>query len=158
MKRAVLSLGSNMGDSREILSSALQAIGNLPSTVITKRSRFYLTAPWGGVAQEDFINLAAEIATDLSPDQLLNHLQQLELVAGRTRDIRWGPRTLDIDIILYEGVIRDDPFLTLPHPRYTERAFVLQPMLDLYPDGVALGIDFSAALPAVAHQSLTPLP
>lgn len=158
MRHAVLSLGSNMGDSREILSAALRAIGRLPFTKVTKCSRFYRTAPWGGVAQEDFLNLAAEVETGLSPKELLTHLQQLELDAGRVRDVRWGPRTLDIDIILYEGVIRDDPLLTLPHPRYTERAFVLRPMLDLYPDGVALGVDFSRHLPAVADQELTPCP
>lgn len=158
MKHVVLSLGSNMGDSRRTLSAAVRAIGRLPSTKVTRTSRLYRTAPWGGVAQDDFLNLAVEIATDLSPSDLLTHLQQLELAAGRVRDIRWGPRTLDIDIVLYEGFVSDDPLLTLPHPRYTERAFVLRPMLDLYPDGTALGIDFSSALAAVADQKLTLLP
>ncbi len=157
MKHVVLSLGSNMGDSRRTLSAAVRAIGRLPKTKVTKVSRLYRTAPWGGIVQDDFLNLAMEVVTDLMPRDLLSQLQKLELAAGRVRILRWGPRTLDIDIILFEDYRSDDPLLTLPHPRFSERAFVLRPMADLYPNKVALGVDFSRALEQVADQEITPV-
>ena len=152
LRKAVLSLGSNMGDSDAILDKALAGIDALPSTRLTKVSPRYVTAPWGGVEQDDFINLCAEIETAFSPEGLLCALQKLERDAHRVRTVRWGPRTLDIDIVLFEGVTCESERLTLPHPRFTERAFVLRPLTDLYPDKTALGVDFSDALLSTADQ------
>lgn len=151
-RKAVLSLGSNMGDRDAFLTAALSSIDALPATHVLRTSPRYVTAPWGGVEQEDFLNLCAEIETSLSPAGLLSCLQRLERDAHRTRTVHWGPRTLDIDIILYEGVTCESERLTLPHPRFLQRAFVLRPLSDLYPDKTALGVDFADALLSTADQ------
>jgi 2-amino-4-hydroxy-6-hydroxymethyldihydropteridine diphosphokinase len=131
---AYVALGSNLGDSQRTLSRAIDALGSLPSTAITARSRLYRTAPWGMHEQPDFINAVVRLHTALSPHQLLDALLMIEAAAGRVRDgERWGPRTLDLDLLHMDGVVLDDPALTLPHPRIRERAFVLAPLADVAP-------------------------
>ncbi|MFD4368883.1 2-amino-4-hydroxy-6-hydroxymethyldihydropteridine diphosphokinase [Rhodococcus sp. NPDC058521] len=131
MSRAVLSIGSNVGDSRAHLQSVVDALGSRVVGV----SGLYATAPWGGVEQQDFLN-AVVIAEDSDFDcrQWLRFGQELEAAADRVRVERWGPRTLDVDVITCDDVRSDDPTLTLPHPRAHERAFVLVPWLDVDPD------------------------
>ncbi len=130
--RAFLSLGSNLGDRRGLLSDA---VDSLPDVVAV--SPVYETEPVGGPEQQPFLNLIVELATELSPNELLGVCHRIESSAERVREVRWGPRTLDIDIIWMDGVELDDPRLTIPHPRYRERRFVLAPLRDLAPELVA---------------------
>lgn len=131
--RAVISAGSNMEDSRAHLARVAAEFA--PDLVAA--SSVYATAPWGGVDQRDFLNQTFIIELDDAPSaprELLARCQRLEREAGRVRDVRWGPRTLDVDIVDIEGVTSDDPVLTLPHPRAAQRAFVLVPWLEIDPD------------------------
>lgn len=131
---AYVALGSNLGDSRQTLSRAIDALGSLPSSALTARSRLYRTPPWGLHEQPDFINAVVRLHTALSPHQLLDALLAIEAAAGRVRDgERWGPRTLDLDLLHMDGIVLDDPDLTLPHPRIHQRAFVLAPLADIAP-------------------------
>jgi 2-amino-4-hydroxy-6-hydroxymethyldihydropteridine diphosphokinase len=134
--RAVLSVGSNLGDRLGTLQGCVQAIGGLPETDVLAISPVYETAPVGGPAQPDYLNAVLIAGTGLAPLDLLAGTQRIEADFGRVRaegSQRFGPRTLDIDIISYDDQISDDPMLTLPHPRAHERAFVLAPWHDLDP-------------------------
>jgi 2-amino-4-hydroxy-6-hydroxymethyldihydropteridine diphosphokinase len=129
----VLSVGSNLGDRLGTLQGCVQAIGGLPETDVLAISPVYETAPVGGPAQPDYLNAVLVIETGLAPRDLLAATQRIEADFGRRRVERFGPRTLDIDIISYDEEISDDPVLTLPHPRAHERAFVLAPWHDIDP-------------------------
>lgn len=134
MPRAYVALGSNLGDPRQQVLDALDALARLPGTRVLARSCLYRTPPWGVLEQPPFVNAVALLETDLSPHALLDALLAIEHSAGRTRDAgRWGPRTLDLDLLHMPGVCLDDARLTLPHPRMAERAFVLLPLHDLDP-------------------------
>ncbi|WP_305093729.1 2-amino-4-hydroxy-6-hydroxymethyldihydropteridine diphosphokinase [Prescottella sp. R16] len=131
MSRAVLSIGSNIGDSVGHLQTVVDGLRDW----IVAVSPVYATAPWGGVEQQDFLN-ATLIVDDPDADsrEWLRRAQRLEAEAERVREQRWGPRTLDVDVVTCDGLRSDDPELTLPHPRAHERAFVLVPWLDVDPD------------------------
>ena len=131
--RVVLSVGSNLGDRLGTLQGCVHAIGGLPETDVLAISPVYETAPVGGPAQPDYLNAVLVVETGLAPRDLLAATQRSEAAFGRTRAERFGPRTLDIDIISYDEEISDDPVLTLPHPRAHERAFVLAPWHDIDP-------------------------
>lgn len=149
MTAAVLSIGSNVGDRLGYLRGCVDQLGDTVRAV----SGVYETVPWGGVAQKEFLN-AIVLVDDSSADaqEWLRRGQRCEAAAQRTRTQRWGPRTLDVDVIDVEQTRRDDPQLTLPHPRAHERAFVLAPWLEVAPDAVLTGhgavADLVAALPA----------
>jgi 2-amino-4-hydroxy-6-hydroxymethyldihydropteridine diphosphokinase len=150
MVRAVLSIGSNLGD----------RLANLQSTVdefrpeILAVSAVYRTAPWGGVDQDEFLNAVLLVRAD-DPDKLLQRTQELERAADRVREIRWGPRTLDVDIVDFDGISRDTPDLILPHPRAQERAFVLAPWADVEPDATLPGYGpIRELLSALANQGV----
>lgn len=130
MTRAFLSLGSNLGDRRQQLA---EAVGSLGSSVV-RVSPVYETDPVGGPQQGAFLNCIVELRTDLSPRELLAVCHRLESAAQRVRMQRWGPRTLDVDIIWIDGVTVDEPDLQIPHPRWSERTFVLAPLADLAPE------------------------
>ncbi len=130
--RAFLSMGSNLGDR---MGHLRDAINSLPSVVAV--SSVYETDPVGKTNQQAFLNLVVEIDTELSPRELLGVCHRLESAAGRVRAERWGPRTLDVDIIWVEGVEIDEPSLTIPHPSWRERRFVLAPLRELAPDLVS---------------------
>ncbi|AWB84662.1 2-amino-4-hydroxy-6-hydroxymethyldihydropteridine diphosphokinase [Corynebacterium liangguodongii] len=132
--RAVLSTGSNMEDSRAHLRSVVEEF----SGELVAASDLYTTAPWGGVEQDDFLNQVLIVDVDESPGELLRRCQGLEQAARRVRAKRWGPRTLDVDIVDIEGVECDSGELTVPHPRAHLRAFVLVPWLEVDP-GARLG-------------------
>ncbi|TVR20239.1 MAG: 2-amino-4-hydroxy-6-hydroxymethyldihydropteridine diphosphokinase [Nitriliruptor sp.] len=142
-----LGLGANVGDALETLTAAVYAIDDLDGVVVTDVSGVYRTPPWPAppdpraVPQDDFLNLAVVGVTSLSPLELLEELQLLEAAFGRDRDreVRWGPRPLDIDVLLVGEVELDTERLVLPHPRITERAFVLVPLLEVVPGGVLPG-------------------
>jgi 2-amino-4-hydroxy-6-hydroxymethyldihydropteridine diphosphokinase len=135
-RRVVLSVGSNLGDRLGTLQGCVQAIGGLEDTDVLAISPVYETDPVGGPAQPDYLNAVLIAATGLEPRDLLAATQRIEAGFGRVRSersVRFGPRTLDIDIISYAEEVSGDPVLTLPHPRARERAFVLAPWLDIDP-------------------------
>lgn len=134
MTVAFIALGSNLGDAQGQVLGAFAALDALPQTRLLARSSLYLTPPWGVLDQPAFINAVAQIDTALTPHELLDALLNVERGAGRVRDgERWGPRTLDLDVLHMDGVVLSDGRLTLPHPRMAERAFVLLPLNDLAP-------------------------
>lgn len=140
MTEAFVALGSNLGDARAQVLGGFEALSRLPQTRLLARSALYLTPPWGVLDQPPFVNAAARLDTSLSPHALLDHLLGVERAAGRVRDAqRWGPRTLDLDVLHMDGVALEDDHLQLPHPRIRERAFVLLPLHDLAPDLVLPG-------------------
>lgn len=143
MTRAVLSIGSNVGDRLAHLQSVLDGLGS----AVRACSSVYSTAPWGGVAQQDFLN-AVLVADDPGRDAggWLRTAQALERAAQRERAVRWGPRTLDVDVLDCDAVVREDPQLVLPHPRAHERAFVLVPWAEVDPVAVVAGRGPVAAL------------
>jgi 2-amino-4-hydroxy-6-hydroxymethyldihydropteridine diphosphokinase len=145
----VLSVGSNLGDRLGTLQGCVHAISGLPETDVLAVSPVYETAPVGGPAQPDYLNAVLVIETGLAPRDLLAATQRIEADFGRVRaegSERFGPRTLDIDIISFGGEVSDDPVLTLPHPRAHERAFVLAPWHDLDPAASLPGRGAVAAL------------
>ena len=132
--RVYLSMGSNIGNKYYYLLGGIFAISQLEKTKVTALSRFYSTDPVGYLEQDEFLNCAIEIKTQLLPFELLRGLQRIELKLKRERKLRWGPRTLDIDIISYGNLRLNNSDLILPHPRYKERNFVLIPLLDVIKD------------------------
>ena len=132
-QHVVLALGSNLGDRLATLQGAVQALLSEPGLTLTALSPVYETAPVGGPPQPDYLNAVLVAHTTLSPRDLLHRCQRAEQAFHRTRAEVWGPRTLDVDIIVYGDLVSDDPVLTLPHPRARERAFVLAPWLDAEP-------------------------
>lgn len=133
MIRAFLALGSNLGDRHAHLQAAVEFLHRSPGLRVRAVSSVYETDPVGGPVQDDFLNAVVEVATSATPHELLAVAQQAEAAAGRVRTEHWGPRTLDVDVVLIDGVELDDPDLTIPHPRWRERGFVLAPMHDLDP-------------------------
>lgn len=135
---AYLNLGANLGDAADTLDQAVDALDRHPRITVRRRSSLYRTAPWGGVEQNDFLNLGLIVTTSLPARELLAVAQGIEVACGRTRELRWGPRTLDIDLIRFgkgdRELVLDTPVLTLPHPRAHERAFVLAPWAELNED------------------------
>ena len=129
-----IGLGSNVGDREANLKSALETLGKQDGVEIAKVSHFYETDPVGGPPQGKYLNGAAELATTLKPEQLLDQLQQIEDHLGRKRAVRWGPRTIDLDVLLYGEEVIGTPRLTVPHPLMHERAFVLEPLCEIAPD------------------------
>lgn len=147
-RRAFLGLGTNLGDRREHLRTAIGSIADLVAV-----SPVYETDPVGGPEQPAFLNVVAELETSRPPRALLGLCHELERAAGRERRERWGPRTLDVDVLLIDGVRMESDDLTVPHPRMHQRNFVVRPLLDLDPDLEpavrALGFDPDDALGAV---------
>lgn len=133
--RAYIGIGSNLNNPVAQVQQVCQALAELPASQLIARSPLYRSAPVGGPPdQPDYCNAVAALDTALNPEELLTALQALEIQQGRVRTVRWGPRTLDLDVLLYGSLQRDDPWLTLPHPRLRERAFVLYPLYDIAPD------------------------
>lgn len=143
--KAVLGLGTNMGDRELNLSNALDSIELLPKTKLIKNSEIYETEPWGYTEQARFLNCAVLIETELSPNALLGACLGIEAALGRVREFKNGPRIIDIDLLLYEGFESNTDELTVPHRFILERDFVLVPLHDLFPEENALGFDFSEA-------------
>lgn len=127
--KAYLSLGSNLGDREKFLKKAISEIKKIAK--IIQKSKIYETSPVGYKNQGDFLNMVIKIETDINPQELLKKIQKIEKDLGRERKIKNGPRTIDIDILIYENTIVDEPDLKIPHPRMYERKFVLVPLLEL---------------------------
>jgi 2-amino-4-hydroxy-6-hydroxymethyldihydropteridine diphosphokinase len=133
MTLAYVALGANLGEPRRQIETAIEEIKALPETRVVLASGFYRSAPLGCADQPDFLNAVAQLDTSLPPEALLDRLQDIEHRHGRERSFPGAPRTLDLDLLLYAARVVATPRLTLPHPRMHERAFVLQPLLELDP-------------------------
>lgn len=131
--RAFVGLGGNVGDIEETLMEALLVLDALPQTSVRAQSRFYRSPPWGNTDQADFINAVVELRTRLAARVLLDYLLEVETRFGRVRSEgdKWGPRTLDLDLLVFGEAILDQPGMHLPHPRLHERAFVLVPLAEI---------------------------
>lgn len=134
MSLAYVALGSNLEQPAEQIRAALAALAALAGTSVLAHSSLYLTTPVGYLDQPDFINAVAQLETSLSPHDLLEALMQIEAGFGRERSFRNAPRVLDLDILLYQDTVLDDPQLLLPHPRMHQRAFVMVPLAEIAPD------------------------
>jgi len=156
MASALIALGGNVGDVRATFQKAIANICGMTQGILLARSSDYATPPWGEVQQERFINACIEIDTSLDPHALLFVLQKIEAKFGRDRskEKRWGPRTLDLDLIAYDDVSMRKPELTLPHPRLFERAFVLVPLAEISPDRVIAGHRIAAALAELSCEGI----
>lgn len=151
--KAVVSLGANLGNREETLKEALDCLGALCKTRLVSVSSFYETEPVEVLeAQPEYINCAAVLETELSPKVLLGACLGIEAAKGRVRRGFKTARTLDIDLLLYEGYSSSEEELIVPHPRMMERAFVLVPLSELFPEGEALGVEFSKALEKLSDQ------
>jgi 2-amino-4-hydroxy-6-hydroxymethyldihydropteridine diphosphokinase len=138
---AFLALGSNLGDRKALIDGAVAALAAIPGIAITARSSYYRTEPVGPIAQDWFVNGVIAVETGLSPADLLAACHAVERQFGRdrARELRWGPRLIDIDLIAYDDLVLAEAGLELPHPRYAERAFVLVPLHEIAPDGAICG-------------------
>jgi 2-amino-4-hydroxy-6-hydroxymethyldihydropteridine diphosphokinase len=154
MTEALLALGGNLGDVRTTLARAIAMLCERSDIRLLARSSDYLTPPWGVEDQPPFVNLCIAVDTTLTPHALLARTQAVERAFGRDRahEQRWGPRTLDIDILAFDDVVLNDPDLTLPHPRLNERAFVLMPLAEIAPTRIIAGVRVDDAL---AHVDST---
>ena len=159
--RAFVAFGGNAGEVQANLLAALDALGTLPGTSVQRRSSFYRTPAWGRTDQPDFLNGVVELRTELGAGELMQALLAVETRFGRVRGEgaeRWGPRTVDLDLLVYGDEVRDDPGLTLPHPRLHERAFVLVPLAEIAPGLVVPGrgrvADLLAAVDASGIQAI----
>lgn len=158
--RACVGLGGNIGDVAAALRAALVALDALPGTRLLRASRFYRTPAWGVEAQPDFINAAAVLETTLAPRPLLDALLAIERDHGRERAAdgsRWGPRTLDLDLLLYADAVIDEPGLLLPHPQMHRRAFVLVPLAEVAADAEVPGLGrVDVLLAAIGMDGIVP--
>jgi 2-amino-4-hydroxy-6-hydroxymethyldihydropteridine diphosphokinase len=152
---AYLGLGSNLGDRLAYLQGAVDRLAGEDGVRVDASSRVWETAPVGGPEQPDYLNAVLRVETELSPRELLAACGRVESALGRERTERWGPRTIDVDVLLYDERAVDEPSLVVPHPRLAERAFVVLPLLELDPDPVLpdgrrlvdLGLDTSGVAP-----------
>ncbi|WP_030199685.1 2-amino-4-hydroxy-6-hydroxymethyldihydropteridine diphosphokinase [Streptomyces sp. NRRL S-87] len=158
---AVVALGSNLGNRLETLQGAVDALGDTPGVRVKAVSPVYETEPWGVEpgSQPSYLNAVAVVKTTLPPSSLLERGQAIEEAFDRVREERWGPRTIDVDIVAYADVVSDDPVLTLPHPRAHQRAFVLAPWHDVDPAAALPGHGpVTALLAALGTAGVTPRP
>ena len=131
--KAYIALGSNMGNKEKYIRKAIEKISELEGTKVTKESELLVTKPWGKEDQEDFLNAVIEVETYLKPNELMAELLNIESLLERKREIKWGPRTIDLDIILFDDLVSNDEFVILPHPLMHLREFVLQTLCEIAP-------------------------
>ncbi|MCT2590013.1 2-amino-4-hydroxy-6-hydroxymethyldihydropteridine diphosphokinase [Streptomyces sp. N2-109] len=158
-QRAVIALGSNLGNRLETMQSAVDALADTPGLRVKAVSPVYETVPWGVEpgSQPTYFNAVVLIRTTLPPSSLLERGQAIEEALERVRDEKWAARTIDVDIVAYQDVVSDDPVLTLPHPRAHERAFVLAPWFDIEPAAEVPGRGAVAdLLTAVGREDVSP--
>src|SRR2546421_6112584 len=160
MADVLIALGGNVGDVRTTFQKAIGNICGMTQGALLARSSDYATPPWGDEQQARFVNACIEIETGLDPHALLFTLHKIEKKFGRDRanETRWGPRTLDLDLIAYDDVRIDNPELALPHPRLFERAFVLVPLAEIAPERGIAGRSISAALSTLSTAGIERLP
>jgi 2-amino-4-hydroxy-6-hydroxymethyldihydropteridine diphosphokinase len=160
MAEALLALGGNLGNVRQTLAHAIASLCDGDEVRLMARSSDYRTPPWGVVDQPAFINLCIAVTTGLDPQALLERAQTVECAFGRNRadERRWGPRTLDIDLLAYDDLALNEPGLTLPHPRLFERAFVLLPLAEIASERIIAGRRVREALAQVDPTGIERLP
>jgi 2-amino-4-hydroxy-6-hydroxymethyldihydropteridine diphosphokinase len=151
--RAAIGLGSNLGDRIALLTTGLDGLRRIGTLLDV--SSLYETAPVGGPEQGPYLNAVALLETTLSARDLLTALHEIEADAGRVRRERWGPRTLDLDLLVYDELVTDGPDLAVPHPRAHEREFVLVPLVEVWPDAALRSGPARTALETVGHQEVT---
>jgi 2-amino-4-hydroxy-6-hydroxymethyldihydropteridine diphosphokinase len=154
--RVYLGIGSNLGDRRVSLQLAVDELAGTADVRVAAVSRVYETAPVGGPPQDQYLNAVVAIDTSLDPYQLLQVCRRIEERAERVRAERWGPRTLDVDVLLLDDVRNDDPELTLPHPRMWERGFVLAPLRDVAPELVDAGASWEGVQVTAVALAIPP--
>ncbi len=142
---AWIGMGANVGDRLGNFRTALAELASLDATRVVRVSSIYDTTPWGVADQRRFLNAVVELSTGLSPESLLRALNEVEQRCGRVRHERWGPRTLDLDILLYDDRVVETDDLVIPHPRLAQRAFVLVPLAELEPELEVPGLDATVA-------------
>lgn len=133
---AYVALGSNVGDSKATLQGAIDALDSHSLCAVTDSATIIETEPWGKTDQANFYNSVLALKTLLSPKQLMTLLLSIEKTYGREREVKWGPRTLDLDLLLYDDLVTDDPYVTIPHPLMEDRGFVLKPLTEIAPNVV----------------------
>ena len=160
MADVLVALGGNVGDVRATFQRAIASICGMAQAALLARSSDYETPPWGDERQARFINACIEIETSLDPHALLFTLHKIEQKFGRNRatETRWGPRTLDLDLLAYDDATIDKPELTLPHPRLFERAFVLVPLAEIAPERIIAGRRVKDALARLSTHGIERLP
>jgi 2-amino-4-hydroxy-6-hydroxymethyldihydropteridine diphosphokinase len=158
--QALLGIGGNVGDVRATLEKAVARFADGAEVKLIARSSDYRTPPWGLTEQSPFINSAIAVETTLSPDALLERAHEVEAALGRdrTKERRWGPRTIDIDLLTYDDLLLNEPELTLPHPRLFERAFVLVPLAEIVPDRMIAGRRIADAAAQIDAAGIEKLP
>ena len=160
MGSALIALGGNVGDVRATFEKAISNVLGMAQAELLARSSDYRTPPWGEEAQDPFINACVEVETSLDPHALLFTLHKMEKRFGRdrARERRWGPRTLELDLLAYDDAVISQPDLTLPQPRLFERAFVLVPLAEIAPNRVIAGRSVAAALAQLSTEGIERLP
>ena len=160
MAEALIALGGNVGDVRRSFEQAISDLCRTTQSRLLARSADYATPPWGGVDQPPFVNACIAIETALAPRPLLSKLHEIEKRFGRdrSRETRWGPRALDLDLLAYDDIVVDEPDLTLPHPRMFERAFVLVPLVEIARNRIIAGRGVAEALARLATDDIERLP
>lgn len=150
----IISVGTNMGDRMANIVRAIEALNSIPYTDVIATSSVYQTEPVGYARQDDFYNAVLLVSTVLNPHEMLGACLGIEAGFGRVRALKNGPRILDLDVIFAENQEIDEPNLIVPHPRYHERRFVLEPMLELFPQGEAFGIEFAHYIDQIDGQEI----
>ena len=160
MAEALIALGGNVGDVRSTFEQAIAKLCSDDAVRLIARSADYRTPPWGITEQAPFVNAVIAVATSLAPHDLLARAQECERALGRNRALerRWGPRTIDIDLLAYDDLVLIDRHLILPHPHMLERAFVLAPLAEIAPDRLIAGVKVSDALDRVDASGIDKLP
>ena len=153
----IISVGTNLGDRRANIERAIDAINLLPYTDVEKQSSIYETEPIGYARQDNFYNIVLLVESIFEPNEMLGACLGIESGFGRQRTVRYGPRIIDLDIIFAEDCEIETRNLIVPHPRYHERRFVLEPLLDIFPNGIVFGTDIKPYLEKTTDQDLTRL-
>ena len=155
--RYVIGIGSNIGNKKENIERAIAAIETLPKTRIVLKSSIYETQPVGYEEQDDFYNICLEVQSVFNPFEMIGAVLGIEAGFGRVRTIKDGPRIIDIDIIFVENMVIQSPHLTVPHPQYKNRRFVLEPLCEMYPDGRFMGYIFVGLSEQIENQKVKKL-
>ena len=153
----IVALGSNLGDKAANIDRAIRLLTEEGDVRLLARSRDYATEPWGKTDQDWFVNAAIAVATDLAPRDLLVRCKEIERRMGRVAREKWGPRIIDLDLLVYRGTMLDEPDLKLPHPHIGARAFVLAPLMDIAPDLVIGGKSVRAMYDAIDASGVQPI-
>lgn len=153
----IISVGTNIGDRQRNIENSIKALSLLPGTTVTGKSRIYETEPVGYEKQQNFYNIILKAESSLEPGEMLGACLGIEAALGRVRSVRFGPRVIDLDIIFAENNVINTENLTVPHPRYDRRRFILEPLLDLFPDGVVYGTDIKPKLQKIDGQEVSPV-